>query len=186
MSLAPKIRADVLLVREADDDMVSAQHDARFRAARPTTQTVSLEAGNRADPSTNFVHGTVSDAGRGAYASAIGSFADRAVAAHDAERIGARTGCSGVGRSVTEFGLAGLRAALRCLARKDATARRAGSRAWQRTSVTLRGEINAARIWTSLRATASGRRALAAAAKRRAKVTVSPGDRSRVVLRATR
>jgi hypothetical protein len=50
----------------------------------------------------------------------------------------------------------------------------------------MRGEVNAARIWRSLRATRSGRRALAATAKRRAKVTVSTGARSRVILRATR
>jgi hypothetical protein len=91
-----------------------------------------------------------------------------------------------VGRSVTEIGLIALRSSLRCLATKDLMARRAGSQAWQSTKVTMRGEVNSARIWASLRATRSGRRALAAAAKRRAKVTVSMGDRSRVVLRATR
>ena len=186
VSLAPKIHADVLLVREGDDDMVSPAHDARFRAARPTTQAVDLEAGNRGDAATTFVHGTVSDTGRAQYAAAVGAFADRAVAAHRAERSGARTGCSRVGRSVAEIGLSALRASLRCLARKDASARRAGSRGWRRTSVTLRGAVNAARIWNSLRSTKSGRRALAAAAKRRAKVTVRTGDRSRVVLRATR
>jgi len=186
VSLAPAIRADVLLLREADDDLVSAQHGARFRAARPTTQTISLEAGNRDDPSTDFVHGTVSEAGRAQYAAGIGAFADRAVAAHRAEHLGERTGCSGVGRSVAEVGVEGLGNALRCLARKDATARRAGSRSWQRTSVTMRGEVNAARIWSSLRTTKSGRRALAAAAKRRADVIVRTADRSRVILRATR
>ena len=186
VTLAPKIRADVLLVREGDDDMISPEHDARFRAARPTTQFVGLEPGSRSDPSTSFVHGTVSETGRAQYAAAVGSFADRAVAAHAAERVGARTGCSGVGRSLTEIGLTALRAALRCLARKDVGARGAASRSWQRTSVTLRGEVNAARIWRSLRATKSGRRALSAAARRRAKVTVRPGDRSRIVLRSTR
>jgi hypothetical protein len=50
----------------------------------------------------------------------------------------------------------------------------------------MRGEVNAARIWGYLRGLASGRRALAAAAKRRAKVIVQTGDRSRVTLRATR
>lgn len=186
VTLAPLIHSDVLLVREGDDVIVSPEHDARFRAARPTTQTLTLEPGNSADPSTNFVHGTASEAGRGQYAAAVGAFADRAVAAHAAERIGARTGCSGVGRSLAELGLTGLRASLRCLARKDSAARTAGSSSWKRTSVTLRGEVNAARVWTSLRRTPSGRRALAATARRRAKVTVSTGDRSRVVLRATR
>ncbi len=186
VSLAPKIHADVLLVREGDDNMVSPAHDARFRAARPTTQAVDLEAGNRSDAATTFVHGTVSDNGRAQYDAALGGFADRAIAAHEAERISARTGCSGVGRSVSEIGLTGLRASLRCLARMDAATRRSGSRGWQRTSVSLRGEVNAARIWSSLRATTSGRRALAAAAKRRATVMIRTGDRSRIVLRATR
>jgi acetyl esterase/lipase len=186
VSLAPQIHADVLLVREGDDAMVSAEHDARFRAARPTTQVIDLDPGTAGDASESFVHGTVSDSGRAEYDAAVGAFADRAVAAHTAERIGAATGCSGVGRSVSEAGLPALRASLRCLARKDAAARRAGGGAWQRTSVTLRGEVNAARIWRSLRTTKAGRRALAAAARRRARVTVRTGDRSRVVLRATR
>ena len=181
VGLAPSIHADVLLMREADDQMVSAQHVTNFVAGRPTTQTVDLESG-----ANGFVHGTVSDAGAGKYASAIGAFADRAVAAREAERNGARTGCSGVGRSVNEIGLIALRSSLRCLATRDTLARRAGTRAWQSTKVTMRGEVNAARIWRSLRATQSGRRALAATAKRRAKVTVSTGDRSRVILRATR
>jgi hypothetical protein len=120
------------------------------------------------------------------YESSIGAFADRAVAAHRAERSGARTGCSGTARSLEEIGLAGLVSRLGCLARKDATARGASTRSWQRTDVKLRGEVNAARIWSSLRSTASGRRALAAAAKRRAKISVRAGDRSRVVLRAKR
>ncbi len=186
VSLAPAIHSDVLLLHESDDDVVSPQHDALFRAARPTTQTVSLEAGNRDDPSTKFVHGTVSEAGRAQYASAIGAFADRTVAAHHAEHTADRTGCLGVARSVDEVGLPGLVSSLRCLARKDSSTRGASTRSWQRTDVKLRGEINAARVWSSLRSTASGRRALAAAAKRRAKITVRAGDRSRVVLRATR
>jgi acetyl esterase/lipase len=184
VDLAPSIHADVLLVHEADDAVVSAQHDARFQAARPTTQIVDLAAGNPADPATDFMHGTVSDAGRGAYAAAIGAFADRAVAARDAERNAARTGCSGVGRSLAEVGLSTIKSALRCLARKDAGDGRA--RGWQRTSVTLRGEVNASRIWSSLRATKSGRRALAAAAVKRAKLSVRTGDRTQVVLRAAR
>ena len=179
LSLAPAIQSDVLLVHEADDQIVSGEHDGRFSAAKPTTQTVDLEAG-----STEFVHGTVSEAGLAQYEASIGAFADRAVAGHRAERDGARTGCWGTARSLEEVGLPGLVRRLRCLARKDATARGASSRSWQRTDIKLRGEVNAARIWTSLRSTLNGRRALAAAATRRAKVTVRAGDRSRVVLSA--
>ena len=98
----------------------------------------------------------------------------------------ARTGCSGVNRSVAEVGVQGLRGTLRCLARKDADARGGRIGGWQRTSVKLRGEVTAARIWANLRATRSGRRALVAAAKRPIEVTVRPGDRSKVVLRAPR
>ncbi len=183
VELAPSIHADVLLMHEAADAVVSAQHDARFQAARPTTQLVDLAAGNPADP--DFMHGTVSDAGRGKYMAAIGAFADRAVDARAAERAAAATGCSGVGRSLAEVGLNTVKSALRCLARKGAGA---GGRAggWQRTSVTLRGEVNASRIWSSLRATKSGRRALAATAARRAKLSVRAGDRTQVVLRAAR
>ncbi len=185
VGLAPSIHADVLLVHETDDPVVSAEHAARFQAARPTTQLVDLAAGDPADPATTFVHGTVSDAGRGQYQAAIGAFADRAVAAGRAERRAARTGCAGVGRTLSEVGLNTVKRALRCLARKDAGAR-TRARGWRRTRVTLRGDVNASRIWSSLRVTRSGRRALAATAAQRARLTVRTGDRSRVILRAAR
>lgn len=186
VTLAPRIRADVLLMRESDDPIVPATHVARFQQARPTTQVASLEAGEPADPSTTFVHGTISDAGRARYASALGSFADRAVAARRAELRAARSGCKRVNRSLGELGLSKLTSALRCLSRKDARVRRAGTRTWQRTSFNVRGEVNAARIWTHLRATGSGRRALLAVTRRRAGITVRASDRSKIILRARR
>jgi acetyl esterase/lipase len=186
VSLAPSIHADVLLMHEGDDAIVPAIQAARFQAARPTTQTVELEAGDPNDPSAAFVHGTISEAGRAEYAAAIGSLVDRAVSTRDAGRSASRTGCAQVGRSIAEVGLAVLRNALRCLAHKDVGSRSAGSGAWRETTLSMRGEVNAARIWTSLRGTRSGRRALVATARRRVKVAVLSGDRSRVTLRATR
>jgi hypothetical protein len=186
VSLAPSIHADVLLMHEGDDAIVPEIQAARFQAARPTTQTVELEAGDPNDPSAAFVHGTISEAGRAEYAAAIGSLVDRAVSTRDAGRSASRTGCAQVGRSIAEVGLAVLRNALRCLAHKDVRSRSAGSGAWRETTLSMRGEVNAARIWTSLRGTRSGRRALVATARRRVKVAVLSGDRSRVTLRATR
>jgi acetyl esterase/lipase len=187
VALAPTIHADVLLLHEYDDSVVSALQAARFAAARPTTQTLELEAGDPHDAADDFMHGTVSANGRMQYADAIGSFADRAVAGHVAERTAGQTGCSGVSRSLAEVGLRNLQSALRCLARKDGEAA-LGARAdsWQQTNIKLRGEVNAARIWASLRGSRSGRRALAATAARRAKVLVQTGDRTRVTLRAIR
>jgi acetyl esterase/lipase len=186
VALAPTIHADVLLVHEADDEIVTAAHAQRFQAARPTTQVIELESGDRNDPHADFMHGTVSDLGRMHYESAIGSFADREVTARNAERVAARLGCSQVTRTVSQAGLAGLQNGLRCLARKDVDAQRAGTGSWRQTSVNVRGEVNAARVWAYLRGTQSGRRALVAAAKRRAKVIVRAGDRSRVILKAIR
>lgn len=186
VALAPTIHADVLLVHEADDEIVTAAHAQRFQAARPTTQVVELEPGDRNDPATDFMHGTVSDVGRVHYMSSIGAFADREVTARNAERVAARTGCLQVTRSVAQAGLPALQNGLRCLARKDVEAQRAGAGSWRQTSVNLRGEVNAARVWSYLRGTQSGRRALAAAAERRAKVSVQAGDRSRVILKAIR
>lgn len=186
VSLAPSIRADVLLINEADDAYVSAVHTERFKAARPTTQTLVLAPGDPADPSTKFVHGTVSAAARGAYLSTIGAFADRVTAANEAEMEAGALGCGGVTRSLRQVGPAKVQAALACLARRDATARTAYSSRWKRTSTRLRGEINAARIWAQLRRSTAGRRALAAGAKRRAKLAVVVSDRSQVTLRAAR
>jgi hypothetical protein len=75
---------------------------------------------------------------------------------------------------------------LRCLVRTAARRAPSGSARWRQTSIKLRGEVNAARVWASLRATKNGQCALAAVARRRAQVTVRTGDRSRVTLRATR
>jgi acetyl esterase/lipase len=186
VTLAPTIHADVLLMHEADDTIVPPIHSLRFQAARPTTQVVGLEPGDPNDPSTDFMHGTISELGREHYSAAIGAIADRAVAARDAERNATRTGCSLVNRSLGEIGLPGLQTGLRCLARKDAESLRAGKGSWRQTSLKMRGEVNAARVWGYLRGTKSGRRALAAAARRQAKVMVQTGDRSRVTLRATR
>lgn len=186
VSLAPSIHADVLLMHESDDAVVPATHSSRFQTARPTTQTVELEAGDAADPATAFVHGTISDAGRAQYASAIGSLADRAVSARDDDRSASRTGCARVGRSIAEVGLTALQNALRCLAHTGVRWLSAGIGAWRQTTVTMRGEVTAARIWASLRGTKSGRRALVAVATRRAKVAVRSGDRSRVSVRVTR
>jgi hypothetical protein len=186
VSLAPAIHADVMLLHEIDDGLVTASHAQYFQAARPTTQLIELEAGDGANPRTKFMHGTVSDAGRGQYMAAVGSFVDRAAAGRASDREAAGTGCAQVARSVSETGPKGLQSALRCLARKRAARSPSGSRRWRETSVKLRGEVNAARVWAHLRETKNGQRALAAAAANRVKVTVRTGDRSRVILRAIR
>jgi acetyl esterase/lipase len=90
VSLAPTIDAEVLLMREADDHLVSAQHSERFKVARPETRIVELESGDPADPSAAFLHGTLSDVGRAHYASALGSFVDHVMAAPDRQRPAVR------------------------------------------------------------------------------------------------
>lgn len=131
-----------------------------------------------------MLHGTVSAAGRAAYAAAIGAFTDRAVVARDAERAAARTGCPRVNRSIAQIGVAGVRKALRCLAQAPRASRRSSPRGWRRTVVTMRGEVNAARIWDRLRATPDGSRALHATAADRATVIMRPGPKSQITLRA--
>lgn len=185
LGLAASMRADVLLLNEGDDAYVPLAHSERFKAARPTTQTAVLEAGDPADPSTKFVHGTISAAGRGVYASLIGAFADRIVAAHAAERDAKAKGCARVDRTLVDISAAKVQSALICLARGDRAARRSFG-GWRSTSIRLRGEINAARIWALLRTTTRGKEALAALASRRAKLTIAVSDRSRITLRRSR
>ena len=79
VSLAPSIGADVLLMREGDDDSVAASQSARFAAVHPATKTLTLPAGDPADASTHFVHGTISAQGRSDYNAAIAAFAARAL-----------------------------------------------------------------------------------------------------------
>jgi acetyl esterase/lipase len=69
VGLASSIRADVLLMREGDDPIVSPAYATRFQAARPGTKIVELDPGT-----TRFVHGTISERGRAQYAAAIDAF----------------------------------------------------------------------------------------------------------------
>lgn len=105
VALAPSIDADVLLLRQADDYLVSADHGERFKAAHPATRTVELASGDPAAAADAFLHGTLSEAGRVQLASAVGAFADRAMAAPDPERRAARaqaaTDTSAVPRSMS-------------------------------------------------------------------------------------
>lgn len=185
VALASSIRADVLLLHEIDDPLVPAVHAVRFQAALPTTQVVELEPDDTADTATKFRHGTVSAVGRAHYAAALGGFADQAILRKDAERRAVAVGCPASGDHVADVGLTRVQRALRCLARKDAALQSASARSWRRTSINVRGEVNAARIWARMRETVGGRRSLAALAARRAKLSVKLGPRSRVSLRAT-
>jgi acetyl esterase/lipase len=71
VGLASSIRADVLLLREGDDPIVSPTYAARFQAASPGTKVVELDPGT---PAQRFVHGTISARGRAQYAAAIDAF----------------------------------------------------------------------------------------------------------------
>ena len=82
VTLAPQIDADVLLMREGDDELVPAIQSAHFAAAHPSTKVVTLDPGDPADASTHFVHGTISAQGREEYNAAIASFAARARRQH--------------------------------------------------------------------------------------------------------
>jgi acetyl esterase/lipase len=77
VSLAGSIRADVLLMHGGDDTLVPANQSASFAAARPGTQTVTLEPGRMP-----FVHGSISARGRAAYEEAVAAFAARARQRH--------------------------------------------------------------------------------------------------------
>jgi dienelactone hydrolase len=186
VKVAKAIGGDVLLLRQADDPLIPIEQIDNFVAARPTTQRVELESSAGFDLSQFYLHGTFSDNGRNQYRAAIGSFVDRAAAAYAAERDASRTGCKGVTRTVTVGGAARVQSALRCLARADALARRAGAALARTLSRRVRGEVNAARAWTALRSSTTGRRALAALAAGRAKASVRSGDPTRVTLRVSR
>lgn len=186
IKLVSSITADVLLLREADDPLIPIEQIDNFVAARPTTQRVELQSSAGFDLSQFYLHGTMSEAGRDQYRAAIGSFVDRAAASYEAEREAMRTGCKGVTRSVSQAGVARLQSALRCLARDDAKARKAGAAQARTTSRRVRGEVNAARAWGVLRTSRSGQRALAALAAGRARTTVRSGSPTTVTLRVSR
>ena len=186
VKVAKSIRGDVLLLREADDPLIPIEQIENFVAARPTTERVELQSAPGSDPAQHYLHGTLSDAGRGAYRAALGSFVDRASADYAAEQAAARLRCKGVAKSVSQGGVSRVASALRCLARNDSAVRRAGAKGAKTTSRRVRGEVNAARTWKLLRSSTSGRRALAALAAGKAKATVRAGSPNRVTLQVRR
>jgi acetyl esterase/lipase len=180
LRLSKQIFSDVLMLREADDRLMPREQLDGFLAARPTTESVELESNLTATPETWWLHGTLSDAGRGRYLAAIGGFADRAYATRRAEVAAERSGCKGV----TASALITMTSALRCLARNDRSVPRALKAGAPTITRRLRGEVNAARAWTALRSTALGRRTLAAFAARRASFSLRSANPSIVTLRA--
>ena len=183
VTLAPAIHADLLLLREGDDAVVSSAHARRVQAASPATQILELEPGDPADLSTALLHGTVSALGRAAYAAALGAFADRAVAARKAERAATRTGCCRVAaRSRDRPGRCASGAALpRELAARVAPLRSARLAATRRHD--QRRDQRRAHLGSPAR---DPQRPWGAGCDREAARTVSvrPGPRSQVTLRA--
>lgn len=181
--VAQSISADVLLLRQDDDRLVLQEQLDGFLDAMPTAQSVNLESSVHVEPSTWWMHGTLSDKGRREYHATLTRFVARAVAAHRAEVRARRTGCAGVVRHVGAGDAAVLTPRLECLARADATVSRRAARRARTTTISLHGAVNAARAWSALRATAKGRRVLAALAGGRARTTLQQGDPSRITIR---
>lgn len=166
-----------MLLRENDDPVVSPRHNLNFAANRITTRSVDLAAG---EPHDGFVTGRC----RPRAARSTARRSRRSPSAHarlaapswtpPGGAAGAPTAPSARSRST--------RWAARCAAWRAET-RPVPSRSgpWKKTSFRVQGEISAARIWARLRTTISGRRALAATAARRVKLSVRTADRSRVI-----
>jgi acetyl esterase/lipase len=178
IKLSKMITSDVLMLRESDDSLVPREQLDRFLGLRPRTESLELESNPTVTPETWWLHGTLSDVGREHYLAAVGAFADRAYATGKAERAARRTGC----RGVTSSDPVSMTGALRCLARKDRIVARAGKARTGTTTRRLRGEVNAARAWASLRSGVRGRRALAAFAARRARLRLRTANPSILTL----
>src|SRR4029077_2901948 len=99
-----------------------------FAAARPTTERAELQSAPGSDVAQHYLHGTLSDTGRDQFRATLGSFADRASVGWAADQVAARTGCKGVTKSVTQGGVTRVQSGLRCLARVDKLARKAGAK----------------------------------------------------------
>ena len=185
VALAPTISADILLLRQDDDAFVPREQLDRFLAVVPTAQHVDLAAAAESSDATRWLHGTISDAGRTAYLGALGSFADRAVAAARADATAEASVCARRHPLATAPN-EGLASALRCLARRVAAVRATLANEAVTTTRRLRGKVNAARLWASLLASRRGRCALAAIAAGRATISVRPGDPTGVTIRIAR
>jgi hypothetical protein len=183
---APTISADLLLLRQDDDGLIPREQIDRFLAVRPTTQHVDLASATDGVAGTAWLHGTLSDAGRAAYAGAVASFADRAVAADRTEGLAIASGCHGPANPLRATTGARLIEAIGCLARAHGAVPAGADRGAQTTTRRLHGKVNAARLWVALRTSARGRHAVAALALRHATIELRPGDPTRVIVRIRR
>ncbi len=82
VALAPKIDADVLLIREGDDKLIPPSQSEQFAAAHPATRIVTLDPGDPTDAAQRYMHGSVSAKGRATYEAAIAAFAAEARRRH--------------------------------------------------------------------------------------------------------
>lgn len=182
--VAGSMEADALLMRQADDPLIPPDQVERFRAMRPTTQAVEIEAGDPSQEDQVWLHGTMSENGRNTYLQSIAGFTDRALANHQAALSATRMRCGGSNRRLSRIGIERFRRALRCLARRSAgTSRVYRASLTRRTTTPLLGELTAARVWATLRKTRAGRRQLAALGRGRAQASVRVGSPSRLTVR---
>jgi acetyl esterase/lipase len=178
--VANLINADVLMVRQGDDQLVPPNQVTALKDVLPTVSTLVTAVGDLLDPSEKYMHGTLDDTARNQLLGAISSFTKRAVANAAIARWGRGQHCAGANAPLSRSGPVRFRRAVACLVarqRRHGSAARAAS--VRTTTVTVVGQVTPARAVRAVIARSAGLRALRASG-RLAGVRVRQTSRSRV------
>lgn len=187
--VASRINADVLMARQADDDIVPAGQLSSFVAALPVVGTLVTAVGDVLDPSQHYMHGTLSDTARAQLSDALGAFADRAVANAQIAAWGRRQGCPQPNAAFGRIGTTRLTRAVTCLVNR--ARRRAGTPALRatrstaggrRTAVRVVGQVTAARVARALLDSGTRRRRVTRRGPRTLALRVAQSPQSTVTL----
>jgi hypothetical protein len=188
--VASAINADVLLVRQADDQIVPKGQLDQLVAALPIVDTLITLAGDLTDPGQKYLHGTLDDAARAQLAGALGSFADRAVARAPVETWARAQHCADANAALNRIGVERFRQAVTCLVNRvrsseDVSGRVRSAdtiRRGRRAAARVIGQITAARVVFSLTRSRTGRAVLLAPATQLA-ASVRAAAKSAVTLK---
>lgn len=94
-SVAKRINADVVLGSQADDGVVPLQQMDDYAAESPTTRTFVAESAppSGSTPDTRYLHGTISETGRGQIVGAAQQLIDRQIAEYPVTHWAAASAC---------------------------------------------------------------------------------------------
>lgn len=189
VAVAAQINADVLAVRQADDQVVPKGQLGQLVEALPVMDTLVTGAGDLNDPAQKYLHGSLDAEAREQMAGALGAFADRAVANDQVKAWGRAQRCADANSALSRIGAVAFRRSVACLVNRvraeenvDERVRSAARlRSGSRTTARVVGQVTPARVVAAV-AQSRTRRAVLLREAKALGVAVRLADKSAVTL----